>query len=114
MASPSSTHERTGGFDRRRDLGKARREIVAVARVEPNASGLAPGENAETVVLDFVNPIWTRRRLFRRTGQARQAGFRRWAPWQHGSDTSWYAGHRALFKGKDALPVVLHADDGPA
>jgi len=46
-------------FDCGGDLGKARGEIVAIARKEANTPGIAPGEDAETVVLDFVNPAWS-------------------------------------------------------
>ena len=43
-------------LDGRGDLRKARREIVAVAREQPDAIPVAQVEDAKAVVLDFVNP----------------------------------------------------------
>jgi hypothetical protein len=58
--------------DRRHDQGKALAEIVAVAAVEPHASGVAPVQDAKAVVLDLVQPAGAGRRGF---GRGRQAGF---------------------------------------
>jgi hypothetical protein len=49
-------------------------EIVAIARVEPHALGVAPSQDAEAIVLDFMNPVWARRRLFGWAGKARLEG----------------------------------------
>jgi hypothetical protein len=45
-------------------------KIVAVARVEPHALGVAPRQDAEAVVLDFVEPVRAGRRLLSRRWQA--------------------------------------------
>jgi hypothetical protein len=58
--------------DGRHDERESRGEIVAVAGVEPHAAGVAPRQDAEAVMLDFVEPVGTGRRGF---GRRRQAGF---------------------------------------
>jgi len=50
--------------------GKTIGEVVAIACEQPHVFIVAPRQDTETVVLNFVNPIWTRRRLLCRTGQA--------------------------------------------
>jgi hypothetical protein len=44
--------------DCHRDKGKAMREVVSVARNQPHARTIAPRQNAEAVMLDFVQPTW--------------------------------------------------------
>ena len=39
--------------------GKPRREIVTVAGEQPHAHAIAPRQNAEAVMLDFVQPPGT-------------------------------------------------------
>jgi hypothetical protein len=51
QAWPCSQSRDSGGNER-----KARREIVAMARYEPDASAVAPRENADAVMLEFVQP----------------------------------------------------------
>ena len=55
-------------FDRRSNLRKPRREIVAVACEQTDAVLVTPGNDAETIVLDFVNPIGSVRRFLRWAG----------------------------------------------
>ena len=45
-------------------------EVIALAGVKGHAGGVALGENAEAVVLDFVNPAGPARRPLGRAGQA--------------------------------------------
>ena len=47
-------------------------EIVAFTCNETNAASLALSDNAEAIVLDFVNPTTASRRML---GKGRQAGF---------------------------------------
>jgi hypothetical protein len=42
-----------------------------MAGEQPHAFRFAPSEDAETVVLNFVNPVGTGRRLFGRAREAR-------------------------------------------
>jgi hypothetical protein len=65
--------ERVGGQRRNRFCRdrEAECKIVAGASNEPNARTIAPRQNAETVMLDFVNPSWPGRRGLGRRGQAR-------------------------------------------
>ena len=57
-------------FDRFSGEREAVGEIAAVPRHEPDAPALAVRQDAETVMLDLMNPARARRRL---TGGARQA-----------------------------------------
>ena len=57
--------------DRVDDLREACREIVAIAGEQAHAFGVAARNDAETVVLDLVNPACPFRRLL---GWSRQAG----------------------------------------
>ena len=50
--------------DSRGNERKSAGEIVAVASNEPHASGIAPRQESEAVVLDLVNPTCARRRHF--------------------------------------------------
>ena len=50
-------------LDRGGDLRKARGEIVAIAPEQPDTPLVAPGEDAEAIVFDFVNPARARRWL---------------------------------------------------
>jgi hypothetical protein len=43
--------------DGRHDQEEAFGEIVAVAGVEPHALGVAPRQDAEAVVFDFLQPV---------------------------------------------------------
>jgi hypothetical protein len=45
--------------------GKPRREIISVASNEPHARTIPPRQDAEAVMLDFMNPIETGRRDLR-------------------------------------------------
>jgi hypothetical protein len=81
MASPSITHERTGRLSTAVTIfGYRAVKSEPFAGGEPDAILVAPGEDAEAVVLDFVNPIRARRRLL---GRARQAWFEGDAMMQH-------------------------------
>jgi hypothetical protein len=62
------SHRQT--FKRCSDQRKAVGEIRAMAREEPNSFSVAPCHNAESVMLDLVNPIGPRRRLLSRPGEA--------------------------------------------
>jgi hypothetical protein len=60
------------GFRRQRSYGKlderkAVREVVAVSGNQPDAVSVPARDDPEPVVLDFVNPTRTCRRLFRGT-----------------------------------------------
>jgi antitoxin (DNA-binding transcriptional repressor) of toxin-antitoxin stability system len=57
-------------LDRGGDLRKPCAEIVAIAREQPDTPVVAPREDAEAIVLDFVNPARARRWLLSRAGQA--------------------------------------------
>ena len=57
-------------LDRGGDLRKACAEIVAIAREQPDTPLVAPGEDAEAIVLDFVNPARPRGWLLSPAGQA--------------------------------------------
>ena len=50
------------------DLREAVGEIVAIPRVQPNATAVAPRHDAEAVVLDLVQPALAARRLLGWTG----------------------------------------------
>src|SRR6516165_3534704 len=69
-----------GGFRPPPDLRIPGSEVGAVAGGEPDAILVAPGEDAEAVMLDLVNPAGTDRRLL---GRARQAWFEGDAMMQH-------------------------------
>src|SRR6516165_10180032 len=69
-----------GGFRPPPDLRIPGSEVGAVAGGEPDAILVAPGEDAEAVMLDLVNPAGTGRRLL---GRARQAWFEGDAVMQH-------------------------------
>jgi hypothetical protein len=56
----------TASANQRKTIG----EVIAVAREQPHAVFVPPRQDAEAVMLNFVNPIWPRRRLLRQTGQA--------------------------------------------
>jgi hypothetical protein len=72
MASPSITHDRTQRLPTASTIfGKRAVEVIPVAGEQPDALGVPPSEDAEPVVLDFVNPAGPSRRLFRRSGKAR-------------------------------------------
>ena len=45
-------------------------QIEALTRKETHAGGVAPSDDAEAIVLDLVNPAWTRRRHFARSRKA--------------------------------------------
>ena len=70
MASPSIRQDRSGSFAMAA-RGQANGEVIALAGVKGHRVVLALGENAETVVLDFVNPAGARRRLLSGAGKAR-------------------------------------------
>ena len=60
-----------GIFLPRSDFMKGNAEVVAVPRDEAYAGSVAPSDNAEAVMLDFVNPSGASRRFFRKARQAR-------------------------------------------
>jgi hypothetical protein len=60
QARPRWQRRDSGGNER-----KARREIVAMARYEPDASPVAPRENADAVMLQFMQPARPGRRRLR-------------------------------------------------
>src|SRR6516165_10317572 len=63
----------------------ARNRATAEARAAAEATGILPLDYMLSVMRDAVT---AQTNGGRRTGQARQAGFRSWAPWQHGIDTT--------------------------
>ena len=70
MASPSTTQERAG----RAAIalvanGKRLVKLYPVAGNQPHAAGVAPSNDAETVMLDFMQPAQSRGRLCRRRGR---------------------------------------------
>jgi hypothetical protein len=71
---PAQSQERVRrqGADGRSRQRKPRREVIAVARYEPDDGSIAASHDAESVMLDFVNPIRPCRRFL---GRGRQAGF---------------------------------------
>src|SRR5437764_7094361 len=57
--------------DRHGDKGKAVREVVSVACNQSDAGTIAAGQDAEAVMLDFVNPVRAGRRHLRWRRQTR-------------------------------------------
>jgi hypothetical protein len=62
----------------RDDLRKAVREVFALPGQQLDTAVGAPGHDAETVVLDLVNPSPVSGRLLSRTGEARLDEASRW------------------------------------
>ena len=50
--------------------GEAIPEVISVARDQVDLSSVFAREDAEPVMLDLVNPVWTGWRLFCRSGKA--------------------------------------------
>ncbi len=58
------------GRESRSGQWKPRGEVVAITRDQAHAIGIAVTDDAEAIVLDFVQPTVTGRRCFHRTWQA--------------------------------------------
>jgi hypothetical protein len=72
IASPSTMHERTGRAATASTMnGKTVAEVVPVSGDQPNGRALAVRQDAEAIVLDFMNPAGTARGHLRRPRQAR-------------------------------------------
>jgi hypothetical protein len=78
MASPSIRHSQR--LDRVPDEREAIAPIMAVARQQPNASGVAARHEAKAVLLDLVQPARAARRL---VGGCREAGLDEAGAQQH-------------------------------
>ena len=77
--------------------------MVSVAGEQLDALGLAPGEDAEAIVFDLVNPAGSRRRLL---GRAREARFDGEVAAQHRSGEKSRLGLQPLADDASALLAV--------